>query len=240
VNGCHGIISQQFKPSNDGIDERIRSLFADPVALPNSHRESLRAAGSARGDLLLQKLVDMGRKSTGKRLRFEIFKRDNFTCQYCGSQPPDIVLVLDHIHPISKGGDNDPMNLITSCEPCNQGKSDKALEDKIIAPDADLEWLEMQQEIKELKRYQDARQIREDLIIKIASNLSDEFMFQSGENYNGLEVFDEVIRMLNQYDAELVEESLISTASKIKGEYLNMWAWKKYTYGILKNMAKER
>ena len=53
MNGYHGIINQQFKPSNDGIDVRTRSLFADPVALPNLHRESLRAAGSARGDLLL-------------------------------------------------------------------------------------------------------------------------------------------------------------------------------------------
>lgn len=45
----------------------------------------------------------MKRKSTGKRLRFEVFKRDHFTCQYCGAQPPDIVLVADHIVAVAEG-----------------------------------------------------------------------------------------------------------------------------------------
>jgi hypothetical protein len=33
--------------------------------------------------------VPKKRKSTGKRLRFSVFQRDHFTCQYCGAQPPD-------------------------------------------------------------------------------------------------------------------------------------------------------
>ena len=64
-----------------------------------------------------------GRRSTGKRLRFEIFKRDHFTCQYCGAQPPSIVLVIDHIDPVAEGGLTVIENLITACEPCNQGKA---------------------------------------------------------------------------------------------------------------------
>lgn len=54
-----------------------------------------------------------GRRSTGKRLRFEIFKRDHFTCQYCGAQPPSIVLVIDHIDPVAEGGLTVIENLIT-------------------------------------------------------------------------------------------------------------------------------
>ncbi len=69
------------------------------------------------------------RKSTGKRQRFEIFKRDNFTCQYCGSTPPTVVLVVDHILPVSKGGGDEITNKITSCEACNQGKADRPLSD---------------------------------------------------------------------------------------------------------------
>ena len=69
------------------------------------------------------------RKPIGKKVRFEVFKRDSFTCQYCGAKSPDVVLHVDHINPVSKGGKNDILNLITACEGCNQGKSDRALDD---------------------------------------------------------------------------------------------------------------
>jgi len=67
------------------------------------------------------------RKSITKTVRFEVFKRDGFTCSYCGAHPPAVILHLDHIHPVSKGGTNDPDNLVTSCEACNQGKSARLL-----------------------------------------------------------------------------------------------------------------
>lgn len=69
------------------------------------------------------------RKNISKKVRFEVFKRDSFTCQYCGKSAPDTVLEVDHIIPVSKGGDNDISNLITSCFECNRGKSNKKLTD---------------------------------------------------------------------------------------------------------------
>lgn len=65
------------------------------------------------------------------RLRFEILKRDNFTCQYCGRnvREDNIKINIDHIIPRSKGGNNDIINLITSCKECNLGKSDFLLSD---------------------------------------------------------------------------------------------------------------
>ena len=68
-----------------------------------------------------------------KKIRFEIFKRDLFTCQYCGSTPPGVVLEVDHIKPVSKGGDNNTDNLLTSCFDCNRGKGATPLSE---APDA--------------------------------------------------------------------------------------------------------
>lgn len=70
------------------------------------------------------------RKSITKKTRFEVFKRDSFTCQYCGQAAPDVVLHIDHIEPVAKGGDNEILNLITSCAGCNAGKSDCRLDDK--------------------------------------------------------------------------------------------------------------
>lgn len=70
------------------------------------------------------------RKNLSKSVRFEVFKRDSFKCQYCGKSAPDVVLEVDHIIPVSKGGDNDISNLITACFDCNRGKIDKKLTDK--------------------------------------------------------------------------------------------------------------
>lgn len=62
------------------------------------------------------------RKALSKRTRFNIFKRDGFTCQYCGAHPPGVILHVDHITPVAEGGTSDIDNLVTACEPCNLGK----------------------------------------------------------------------------------------------------------------------
>ncbi|MEY5098935.1 MAG: hypothetical protein RJA36_1654, partial [Pseudomonadota bacterium] len=67
------------------------------------------------------------RKKFSKRTRFEIFKRDGFTCQYCGAHPPGVLLHLDHIVALAAGGADDEDNLITACEPCNLGKGARDL-----------------------------------------------------------------------------------------------------------------
>lgn len=69
------------------------------------------------------------RKQIPKSVRFEVFKRDKFTCQYCGESAPNVILEIDHIVPVAKGGSNEVINLITSCRDCNRGKTDKKLDD---------------------------------------------------------------------------------------------------------------
>lgn len=58
-----------------------------------------------------------------KRVRFEVLRRDNHTCQYCGAKAPDVVLHIDHVMPVSLGGDDKPSNLLTACQSCNGGKA---------------------------------------------------------------------------------------------------------------------
>lgn len=69
------------------------------------------------------------RKEISKKVRFEVFKRDRFMCAYCGRHPPDVKLHADHIIAVANGGTNDLDNLVTSCEPCNLGKSATPLTD---------------------------------------------------------------------------------------------------------------
>lgn len=68
------------------------------------------------------------RKSMSKKLRFDVFKRDGFACQYCGAHPPQAILEPDHIKPVADGGTNDIDNLVTACFSCNRGKGARSLE----------------------------------------------------------------------------------------------------------------
>lgn len=66
--------------------------------------------------------------SVGKRLRFEVLKRDGFRCRYCGASSMDTPLHVDHVVATSEGGSDDPSNLVAACEDCNLGKSNKAID----------------------------------------------------------------------------------------------------------------
>lgn len=60
--------------------------------------------------------------------RENIYKRDNFTCVYCGAQNKKR-FTLDHVIPQSKGGPNIWNNLVTACWGCNNEKADLTLEE---------------------------------------------------------------------------------------------------------------
>lgn len=79
-----------------------------------------------------------------KRLRYEILRRDNFTCRYCGAMAPDVTLTVDHVIPTALGGSDEPSNLTAACAACNSGKSATSPEAPIVedvAADA-LAWAE--------------------------------------------------------------------------------------------------
>lgn len=113
----------------------------------------------------------MKRKPLSKRLRFEILKRDSFTCSYCGLTPPKAVLEIDHIIPISKGGDNNYLNLVTSCFDCNRGKSDKELNEVVKPIDFDKERLiQYKQFVKFVKDKSKLRKEEVQLVCDIYEN----------------------------------------------------------------------
>ena len=68
------------------------------------------------------------RKKIGKKLRFEVLKKYNYQCVYCGTKGTiDNPLEIDHIIPVIQGGKNEINNLVCACRNCNRGKSDKRL-----------------------------------------------------------------------------------------------------------------
>jgi len=177
------------------------------------------------------------RKSLSKNIRFDVFKRDGFTCQYCGQKPPDVVLQVDHITPVAAGGDNDISNLVTACEACNQGKKAKRL-DISPRPDADLAWLEMQQELAELQRYQRAKAERDRLMGEIVKALQITWQRVSGLDW--CPAVHVLQQMINKYSPDIVEEAIIAVAPKVAGGYVrsDRDEWLKYMHGTLKHLAE--
>lgn len=62
--------------------------------------------------------------------RREVFRRDNHSCQYCGSTRH---LTLDHVIPRSKGGTHTWDNVVAACERCNLSKGDRLLHETGMA-----------------------------------------------------------------------------------------------------------
>jgi len=59
-------------------------------------------------------------------VRYDVLRRDNFTCCICGfSQGDGVRLHVDHIVPVARGGKSELENLQTLCERCNSGKGAK-------------------------------------------------------------------------------------------------------------------
>ncbi|MEY1677270.1 HNH endonuclease [Gordonia sp. ABKF26] len=68
-----------------------------------------------------------------RRLRYEILRRDNHTCRYCGASAPAVPLTVDHVIPVALGGLDDPTNLVTACRDCNSGKAATSPDATMIA-----------------------------------------------------------------------------------------------------------
>ena len=120
------------------------------------------------------------RKNISKKIRFEIFKRDKFTCQYCGQESPDVVLNVDHINPVKNGGDNNITNLITSCFDCNNGKRARLLSDGHV----------VKKQMKSLNELQERRN-QIDMIAKWKEDLLD------NDNYEIDKICEYVYRVWN-------------------------------------------
>lgn len=102
----------------------------------------------------------MKRKAVSTRTRFEVFKRDAFACQYCGSTPPSVILHVDHVIAVAKGGENHIDNLVTACSRCNLGKSDVSL--KSVPKPLQARAAEIAEREKQLLGYQEILQARRD------------------------------------------------------------------------------
>lgn len=62
-------------------------------------------------------------KHTMRLSKRNVFLRDEYTCQYCGTGVTESTATLDHVHPVSAGGKTTWENSTTACKPCNYKKA---------------------------------------------------------------------------------------------------------------------
>ena len=85
-----------------------------------------------------KRYIAVQRRLMTDSLRYDVMHRDGFRCVLCGASPktdPNIVLHVDHILPLAKGGKTEMSNLRTLCERCNLGKRDKIEAGTTVTPE---------------------------------------------------------------------------------------------------------
>jgi hypothetical protein len=154
------------------------------------------------------------RKSIGDKVRFEVFKRDSFACQYCGAKAPDVVLNVDHIHPVSQGGGNDIINLITSCRDCNSGKSDRSLSDSSVLAKQRQQLEDLEERRAQLEMMVEWQRSLVDLDADITQKLG-EFWASLGSGYSLNDIgLGELRQALSRFSADELIAAMRSAASQ--------------------------
>lgn len=152
------------------------------------------------------------RKPITKKIRFEVFKRDKFKCVYCGASAPNVVLHIDHIEPVSKGGDNNILNLVTCCFDCNSGKRDRKLDDNSVVQkqrDQLEELQERKEQIEMLLSWQkELRNIKTTLIDDL-KEYWEELAPGFSITENGLK---RIKKLLNEFDYDEIIKAMEASA----------------------------
>ena len=121
------------------------------------------------------------------RSRFEVFKRDSFTCGYCGRTPDDkgVKLEVDHITPRAAGGGDEMTNLVTSCWDCNHGKAAKSLDDK--SPSLTVAMANTRERALQLAEYRKWQGTLDDVTGELVARIWDQWV----ESFGGTKTVDD-------------------------------------------------
>jgi 5-methylcytosine-specific restriction endonuclease McrA len=105
--------------------EAIKAVVLDRVIIVSEYENVVR---SQRAEFRIPSVVVLkDYVKPQKRVaftRFNLFLRDSFCCQYCGSRGD---LTFDHVVPRSRGGTTSWQNVVAACSPCNLRKGSKTL-----------------------------------------------------------------------------------------------------------------
>lgn len=117
------VLNANFEPVNVcDMRRAIGLILAEKASLVVNGRGEIKTVNHSlpRPSVIrLQKMVNRPRHQL-KLTRREVFRRDNYTCQYCGKKTSD--LTIDHVIPRHMGGKHIWVNVVAACPVCNHRK----------------------------------------------------------------------------------------------------------------------
>lgn len=120
-------------PDNDRDNARILGLTPDTWhkvkarILPFLRIEEGNIRSTYADAVVIWLKMDNRRSIIPKEIRDLVYLRDGEKCVYCGTTEAEFH--LDHVFPLSRGGDHSAANLAVSCASCNRSKGDKTIEE---------------------------------------------------------------------------------------------------------------
>jgi hypothetical protein len=170
------------------------------------------------------------RRGLSKRVRFEVFKRDGFRCQYCGATPLQSPLHCDHVEPVAGGGSNDMDNLVTACQDCNLGKSDVPLSS--IPESLETRAANVAEREEQIAGYQSILRARRNRIDDEAQAILDKFCLMLGRTGIPSRDFSTIKMFVERLGAVETEEACEIACGKFRGyarafRYFCGVCWKK-------------
>jgi 5-methylcytosine-specific restriction endonuclease McrA len=121
------VLNANYEPLNVCDTKRAVGLLvtgkAELVINGRGHIRTARLTYPAPSVIRLEHMIRRPRPRV-KLSKREVFRRDNYTCQYCGRQTPH--LTIDHVVPRHKGGGHRWDNLVAACPPCNRRKGGRS------------------------------------------------------------------------------------------------------------------
>ncbi len=133
LESCHALVlNADYRPlsyfplSLWPWQEALKAAFMDRVDIISEYDRVVRSPSievRLPSVVALRQYVPLSRRPAFTR--FNVFLRDRFSCQYCGSNRAVEDLTFDHVVPRSRGGRTVWTNVVTACTSCNLEKADK-------------------------------------------------------------------------------------------------------------------
>ncbi len=122
------VLNANFEPINVcHLRRAIGLILTEKASLVVNGRGYIQTTSSTypRPSIIqLEKMIHRPRPQV-KLTRKEVFRRDSFTCQYCGKHTND--LTIDHVIPRHLGGQQIWTNVVAACSTCNHKKGGRTL-----------------------------------------------------------------------------------------------------------------
>lgn len=115
--------------------DAVRLIYVGTATVVAEYDEEIRSPSVTwKTPAVIRLRPDIKPQRKSKFSRFNVFTRDDFTCQYCGQKKLMRELTFDHLIPRKHGGQTRWTNIVTACKPCNSRKGCRTTDEAGMFP----------------------------------------------------------------------------------------------------------